>query len=77
MSSSADVTISTDQLTTIENALVQLREAIDPATVPEPLMKALLDAEQLCSGLLDKVTPGGGGGGKGPYPSMANQGGPK
>lgn len=46
--------ITDDQLTIIENAFVKIREALDPESTPEDVMKMLLDAEQICSGILDK-----------------------
>lgn len=66
------VEISTDQLTTIENAFVKLRGLLDPQTTPKDVMQMILDAEQICSGLIDKE--GGNAGSQG-Y-ANSGQGGP-
>ena len=51
--------ISEEQLTIVENALVAIREGLDPDTTPKDLMQQILDAEQIVSGLLDNTQTAG------------------
>lgn len=59
-SSGNDISISTNELTKIENALVMVRESIDSeaaASNPEAqkIIDAIVEAEQICAAKLDKT----------------------